>query len=78
MSDVALKIRSIIAEKLAIEEVKVTRDAKFLEDLGVDSLDTVELIMELENEFGFTIPDDDAEEMKTVGVVIDYIENNAK
>ncbi len=76
MSDVASKIKSIIAEKLGVDETEITNDARFLEDLGADSLDTVEIIMELENEFGFTIPDEVAEEMKTVGQVIDYIVQN--
>ena len=74
MTDVASVVKSIIVDSLGVDENKLTRDAKFFEDLGADSLDTVELIMEFEQEFKFTIPDEDAEEIKTVGQAIDYIE----
>ena len=78
MVDVAFIIKSIIVDSLGVDENKLTNDAKFLEDLGADSLDTVELIMEFEKEFRLTIPDEDAEEIKTVGQAIDYITNNRK
>jgi len=78
MMDVEAVIKSIIVDKLGADEAIITRDAKFDEDLGADSLDTVELIMEFEQEFRITIPDDEAENIKTVGEVIDYIENNTK
>jgi len=67
------EIRSIVAEILEIDESKITPDARFVEDLGADSLDTVELVMALEEEFGIEIPDEDAEKAKTVQDVIDYI-----
>lgn len=75
---VASRIRTIIINSLGVDENKLTRDAKFFEDLGADSLDTVELIMEFENEFSLTIPDEDAEEIKTAGQAIDYIEKYVK
>ena len=78
MMDVTSIIKSIIVGSLGVDESKITRDAKFFEDLGADSLDTVELIMEFEKEFRLTIPDEDAEEIKTVGQAIDYIEKYAK
>lgn len=68
------KIKSIIAEQLGVKPEEVTDDAKFVEDLGADSLDTVELVMALEEEFGVEIPDEDAEKMTTVGSAIKYIE----
>lgn len=78
MSDVAKKVTAIIVDKLGVEEAEVTREASFTNDLGADSLDTVELIMEFEKEFNIAIPDDQAEKIATVGQAIDYIENNAK
>lgn len=78
MSDVAKKVTAIIVDKLGVEEVQVTREASFTNDLGADSLDTVELIMEFEKEFNIAIPDDQAEKISTVGQAIDYIANNAK
>ena len=68
------KIKSIIAEQLGVKPEEVTPTASFVDDLGADSLDTVELIMALEEEFNIEIPDEDAEKMKTVGDVIKYIE----
>lgn len=68
------KIKSIIAEQLGVKPEEVTDQAKFVEDLGADSLDTVELVMALEEEFGIEIPDEDAEKMTTVGEAIKYIE----
>ena len=71
------KIKSIIAEQLGVKPEEVTPTASFVDDLGADSLDTVELIMALEEEFNIEIPDEDAEKMKTVGDVIKYIEEKA-
>ncbi len=68
------KIRSIIADQLGVKIEEVTAKASFVDDLGADSLDTVELIMALEEEFNIEIPDEDAEKMKTVGDVVKYIE----
>jgi acyl carrier protein len=77
MSQIAEKVKEIIVDKLGVDESEVTIDASFTNDLGADSLDTVELIMEFENEFGISIPDDQAENIQTVGEAIKYIENNA-
>ena len=68
------RIQEIIVEKLGVDPADVTREASFTNDLGADSLDTVELIMELEKEFDMTIPDEDAEQIATVGDAIDYVE----
>ncbi len=68
------KIKSIIAEQLGVKKEEVTDSASFVDDLGADSLDTVELVMALEEEFGMEIPDEDAEKLKTVGEAIKYIE----
>ncbi len=76
MSDISEKVKAIIVEKLGVSESEVTPEATFAQDLGADSLDTVELIMEFEKEFGITIPDDKAESIKTVGDAIAYIEAN--
>mgnify|MGYP006138423853 FL=1 len=73
MSDNLTKIKEIIIDKLGVEESKITLDARFLEDLGADSLDTVELIMQFEEEFDIEISDEDAEGLTTVGSSIDYI-----
>lgn len=73
-NDLEAKVKAIIVEKLGVEESDVTRDASFTNDLGADSLDTVELIMEFEKEFDITIPDEDAEKIATVGDAIDYLE----
>jgi len=78
MSEVAAKVKAIIVDKLGVEETEVTDTASFTNDLGADSLDTVELIMEFEKEFGISIPDDQAEKIATVGDAISYIEANAK
>ena len=78
MSEVAERVKAIIVEKLSVEETEVTNEASFTNDLGADSLDTVELIMEFEKEFGISIPDDQAEKITTVGDAIAYIEANAK
>jgi acyl carrier protein len=78
MSDIASKVKAIIVDKLGVDENEVTPEASFTNDLGADSLDTVELIMEFEKEFDIAIPDDQAEKISTVGEAIAYIENNAK
>ena len=75
MSDISSKIKAIIVEKLVIDESEVTESASFTADLGADSLDTVELIMEFEKEFNIQISDEDAEKIKTVGDVVKYIES---
>jgi acyl carrier protein len=72
-SDIEAKVKSIIVEKLGVDEADITPEASFTNDLGADSLDTVELIMEFEKEFDTTIPDEDAEKIGTVGDAIDYI-----
>jgi acyl carrier protein len=74
MSEIADRVKSIIVDKLSVEESEVTNDASFTNDLGADSLDTVELIMEFEKEFGITIPDDQAEKIATVGDAVTYLE----
>ena len=68
------KVKDIITDKLGVEEEKISAEASFVDDLGADSLDTVELIMQLEEEFGIEIPDEDAEKITTVGTAVDYIE----
>ncbi|GCC51810.1 acyl carrier protein [Chryseotalea sanaruensis] len=78
MSEIAQKVKQIIIEKLGVEESEVTPEASFTNDLGADSLDTVELIMEFEKEFNISIPDDQAENIATVGQAISYLEQNAK
>ncbi len=76
MSDIKTKVVAIIVDKLGVEESEVTAEASFTNDLGADSLDTVELIMEFEKEFDIQIPDDQAENIATVGQAISYIENS--
>ena len=78
MSEIASRVKAIIVDKLGIDENEVTETAEFTKDLGADSLDTVELIMEFEKEFGISIPDDQAEKITCVGDAIAYIEANAK
>ena len=75
MSDVTTKVKAIIVDKLGVDEAEVTTTASFTDDLGADSLDTVELIMELEKEFDIQIPDDKAEKIATVGDAISFIES---
>ncbi len=76
MSDIANRVKDIIVDKLTVDEAEVTPTAEFSKDLGADSLDTVELIMEFEKEFDLTIPDEDAEKIATVGDAIAYIEEH--
>ncbi len=76
MEDIASKVTAIIVDKLGVDESEVRPDASLTNDLGADSLDTVELIMEFENQFGLSIPDNIAEKISTVGDVIKYIEDN--
>lgn len=76
MTELATRVKEIIVKHLDVEESKVTENASFIDDLGADSLDTVELIMEFEEEFGCTIPDDAAEKLRTVKDAIAYIETN--
>ena len=78
MSDITSRVKAIIVDKLGVDESEVTPEASFTNDLGADSLDTVELIMEFEKEFDLAIPDDQAEKIGTVGDAITYIENNSK
>jgi acyl carrier protein len=78
MSDIATRVKAIIVDKLGVDENEVTPEASFTNDLGADSLDTVELIMEFEKEFNIAIPDDQAENIGTVGEAIKYIEDNTK
>jgi acyl carrier protein len=78
MSDISTKVKSIIVDKLGVDEKEVVPTASFTNDLGADSLDTVELIMEFEKEFNIAIPDDQAEKISTVGDAVAYIEANAK
>ena len=76
MSDAESKVREIIINELGVEAEKVTAEASFVEDLGADSLDTVELVMAFEEEFGIDIPDEDAEQLRTVGDAIKYMKEN--
>jgi acyl carrier protein len=73
MADIESRVKDIIINELGVEAEKVTSDASFVEDLGADSLDTVELVMAFEEEFGIEIPDEDAEKMQTVGDAVQYI-----
>ncbi|MDA3779966.1 MAG: acyl carrier protein [Bacteroidales bacterium] len=78
MSDTTLRVKAIIVDKLGVDENEVTSEASFTNDLGADSLDTVELIMEFEKEFNISIPDDQAENIATVTDAIKYIDENVK
>ncbi|KAA6333435.1 Acyl carrier protein [termite gut metagenome] len=78
MSEIASRVKAIIVDKLGVGESEVTTEASFVNDLGADSLDTVELIMEFEKEFGISIPDDHAEKIGTVGDAVSYIEEHTK
>ncbi len=76
--EILKKVREVVADKLSISEDQVTESASFVEDLGADSLDTVELVMALEETFGLSIPDDEAEKISTVGKAVDYIASRLK
>jgi acyl carrier protein len=76
MADIEAKVKDIIINELGVEAEKVTPEASFVEDLGADSLDTVELVMAFEEEFGIEIPDEDAEKLQTVGDAISYIQQH--
>jgi len=78
MENLENKINEIIVDKLGIEESEITNSASFTNDLGADSLDTVELIMEFEKEFNVSIPDEDAEKIQTVGDAVTYLKDNVK
>lgn len=78
MSDIAQRVKDIVVEQLGVNPDEVTPDASFIDDLGADSLDTVELVMALEEEFDAEIPDEDAENLKTVGEAIKYIEERCQ
>jgi acyl carrier protein len=78
MSEIAARVKKIIVDKLGVGEDEVTNEASFTNDLGADSLDTVELIMEFEKEFNISIPDEQAETITTVGHAIEYLEKNSK
>ena len=78
MSDIATRVKKIIVDKLGVDEAEVTNEASFTNDLGADSLDTVELIMECEKEFNISIPDEQAETITTVGQAVAYLEEHAK
>ena len=70
------KVKEVVIDKLGVDEAAITEEAHFVNDLGADSLDTVELIMEFEEEFGIEIPDDDADKITTVGSAVEYIEKH--
>ncbi len=78
MADIEAKVKEIIINELGVDAEKVTPEASFVEDLGADSLDTVELVMAFEEEFGMEIPDEEAEKLRTVGDAISYIKSNAQ
>jgi len=78
MSDIAERVKKIVVEHLGVEAAQVKEDAKFIDDLGADSLDTVELVMAFEEEFAIEIPDDAAEKIQTVGDAVGFIRSSAK
>ena len=78
MSEIAGKVKAIIVDKLGVDENEITNESSFTNDLGADSLDTVELIMEFEKEFNISIPDEQAETITTVGQAVTYLEEHAK
>ena len=78
MSDIPARVKSIIVDKLGVKDSEVSPQSSFTNDLGADSLDTVELIMEFEKEFNISIPDEEAESITTVGQAIEYLEDNLK
>lgn len=78
MNNIEEKVKEIIAEQLGVKKEEIKPESSFVDDLGADSLDTVEIVMALEEEFGIEIPDEDAEKISTVGEAIQYIENKVK
>jgi acyl carrier protein len=78
MSDIEARVKKIIAEQLGVPESDVTNEKAFVADLGADSLDTVELVMAFEEEFGIDVPDEEAEKLQSVGDVVRYVEENAE
>jgi acyl carrier protein len=78
MSDIEQKVKDIIVEQLGVKKEQVTENASFIDDLGADSLDTVELVMALEEAFNIEIPDEEAEKIRTVGEAVNYINNHGK
>ncbi len=78
MATVAERVKKIIVDKLGVDDTEVTPEANFIQDLGADSLDTVELIMEFEKEFDVSIPDEQAEKIQTVGQAVEYLESQTK
>ena len=76
MSEIESKIKAIVKDKLCVDQAGITKDSRFTDDLGADSLDFVELVMDVEKEFGIAIPDKDLENINTVGEVIEYIPNH--
>jgi acyl carrier protein len=77
MENLEVRVKKVIAEKLGVDEVTIKNDASFVEDLGADSLDTVELVMALEDEFNCQIPDEDAEKITTVQQAVDYVKSHS-
>lgn len=78
VAEIEAKVKKIVAEQMGVSESEITRETSFVNDLNADSLDTVELVMEFEDEFEMSIPDEEAEKIQTVGMAIDYIVNQAK
>ena len=78
MADIEARLKKIIAEQLMVEEEEITKEASFVDSLGADSLDTVEMIMEIEDEFGIEIPDEDAEKLVTVGEATEYVKHKVE
>jgi len=78
MDNIEQRVKKIVAEQLGVNEADIKNESSFVDDLGADSLDTVELVMEFEKEFNIAIPDDQAEKIQTVGQAVEYVEKNAK
>jgi acyl carrier protein len=77
-NDIEVKVTEIVSEQMGVDKAEITRETSFINDLNADSLDTVELVMEFEDEFDMSIPDEEAEKIQTVGAAIDYIVNISK